>query len=63
MRPQSILNLHFWFARAFREWREKACDRKNNDHWTQDEFCRIVNPENNDRWTQDETVHLDARRF
>jgi hypothetical protein len=63
MRPQSILNLHFWFARAFREWREKTCGRKNNDHWTQDEFRRIVHPENNDHWTQDEIVHPDARRF
>jgi hypothetical protein len=24
MRPQSILNLHFWFVIAIREWREKA---------------------------------------
>jgi hypothetical protein len=24
MRPQSILNLHFWFARAFCKWRENA---------------------------------------
>jgi hypothetical protein len=24
MRPQIFLNLHFWFARAFHEWREKA---------------------------------------
>jgi hypothetical protein len=63
MRPQSILNLHFWFARAFREWREKACGRKNNDHWTQDESRRIVHPENNDHWTYDEIVHPDARRF
>jgi hypothetical protein len=35
--------------------------RKNNDHWTQDEFRRIVDPENNDHWTEDETVHPDAR--
>jgi hypothetical protein len=40
--------------------------RKNNDHWTQDEFCQIVHPKNNDHWTQDEfrrIVHPDARRF
>jgi hypothetical protein len=24
MRPQSILNLHFWFAGVFYEWKEKA---------------------------------------
>jgi hypothetical protein len=24
---------------------------KNNDHWTKDEFRRIVHPENNDHWT------------
>jgi hypothetical protein len=61
MRPQSILNLHFWFARAFRSGGRKH--RKNNDHWTQDEFRQIVHPENNDHWTQDEIVHPDARRF
>jgi IS4 transposase len=37
--------------------------RENNDHWTQDEFRRIVHLENNDHWTQDEIVHPDARRF
>jgi hypothetical protein len=37
--------------------------RKNNDHWTQDEFRRIVHPKNNDHWTHDEIVHFDARRF
>jgi hypothetical protein len=37
--------------------------RKNNDHWTHDEFRQIVHPENNDHWTQDEIVHPDARRF
>jgi hypothetical protein len=35
MRLQSFLNPHFWFARAFHEWRRKH--RKNNGHWTQDE--------------------------
>jgi hypothetical protein len=40
MRTQSILNLYFWFARAFRDWREKAW--KNNDHWTQDEGLFIL---------------------
>jgi hypothetical protein len=33
------------------------------NHWTQDEFRRIIHPKNNDHWTQDEIVHPDARRF
>jgi hypothetical protein len=41
-------------------WRKH---RRNNDHWTQDEFFWIVHPKNNDHWTQDEIVHPDARRF